>query len=93
MTITRDTLEPADPRTPPPDCRLLGDHEPAQAGDMAYIGSIAGAWRPVRPRMNIVGATMDELSDGARVLALARPCRRGPDGRSDSTCPKKGGAA
>lgn len=71
---------PADPLTPPPGCRLLGDNEPAQAGDMAYIGSIGGRWRPVRQRMGIIGATMDELSDGARVLALARPCRCGPDG-------------
>ena len=79
--IERD--EPADPRTPPPGCRLLGDYEPAQAGDMAYIGAIAGRWRKVRPRMGIIGATMDELSDGARVLALARPCRCGPDGCTD----------
>ena len=54
-------------------CRLLGDYEPARAGDMAYIGAIAGRWRKVKPRMGIIGATMDELSDGARVLALARP--------------------
>ena len=80
-----ELAEPADPRTPPPGCRLLGDHEPAQAGDMAYIGAIGGRWRRVRPRMGIIGATMDELSDGARVLALARPCRCGPDSRSDST--------
>ena len=79
--IERD--EPADPRTPPPGCRLLGDYEPAQAGDMAYIGAIAGRWRKVRPRMGIIGATMDELSDGARVLALARPCRCGPEGCPD----------
>ena len=79
--IERD--EPADPRTPPPGCRLLGDYEPAQAGDMAYIGAIAGRWRKVRPRMGIIGATMDELSDGARVLALARPCRRSPEGCPD----------
>lgn len=70
-----ELAEPADPRTPPPGCRLLGDHEPAQSGDMAYIGAIGGRWRRVRPRMGIIGATMDELSDGARVLALARPCR------------------
>lgn len=84
-----ELAEPADPRTPPPGCRLLGDYEPAQAGDMAYIGAIGGRWRRVRPRMGIIGATMDELSDGARVLALARPCRCGPDSRSDSTsCPR-----
>lgn len=70
-----ESPRPADPRTPPPGCRLLGDYEPAQAGDMAYIGAIGGRWRRVRPRMGIIGATMDELSDGARVLALARPCR------------------
>ena len=70
-----ELAEPADPRTPPPGCRLLGDYEPARAGDMAYIGAIGGRWRRVRPRMGIIGATMDELSDGARVLALARPCR------------------
>lgn len=74
-----ERAEPADPRTPPPGCRLLGDYEPAQAGDMAYTGAIAGRWRRVRPRMGIIGATMDELSDGARVLALARPCRCGPE--------------
>ena len=69
-----ERAEPEDPRTPPPGCRLLGDYEPARAGDMAYIGAIGGRWRRVRPRMGIIGATMDELSDGARVLALARPC-------------------
>ena len=84
---TPELAEPADPRTPPPGCRLLGDYEPARAGDMAYIGAIAGRWRRVKPRMGIIGATMDELSDGARVLALARPCRCTPD-----DCPK-GGAA
>lgn len=84
-----ELAEPADPRTPPPGCRLLGDYEPAQAGDMAYIGAIGGRWRPVRPRMGIIGATMDELSDGARVLALARPCRCGPDGCADRvSCPR-----
>ena len=88
-----ERAEPADPRTPPPGCRLLGDYEPAQAGDMAYIGAIAGRWRRVKPRMGIIGATMDELSDGARVLALARPCRCGPDGCSDSVACPKGGAA
>ena len=76
--IERDAAraEPADPLTPPPGCRLLGDYEPARAGDMAYIGAIAGRWRRVKPRMGVIGATMDELSDGARVLALARPCCR-----------------
>ena len=54
-----ELAEPADPRTPPPGCRLLGDYEPAQAGDMAYIGAIGGRWRRVRPRMGIIGATMD----------------------------------
>ena len=90
-TAAPDRAEPSDPRTPPPGCRLLGDYEPAQAGDMAYIGGIGGRWRTVRPRMGIIGATMDELSDGARVLALARPlpCRCGPD---SVACPK-GGAA
>ena len=84
-----DAIEPEDPRTPPPGCRLLGDYEPAQAGDMAYIGAIAGRWRRVKPRMGIIGATMDELSDGARVLALARPCRRGPEGCLDRvSCPR-----
>ena len=84
-----ELAEPEDPRTPPPGCRLLGDYEPAQAGDMAYIGVIGGRWRRVRPRIGIIGATMDELSDGARVLALARPCRCGPDGCSDRvSCPR-----
>ena len=80
-----ERAEPADPRTPPPGCRLLGDYEPAQAGDMAYIGAIAGRWRKVRPRMGIIGATMDELSDGARVLALARP-----DGCTDRVSAEEG---
>lgn len=83
LAAAPERAEPADPLTPPPGCRLLGDYEPAQAGDMAYIGAIAGRWRKVRPRMGIIGATMDELSDGARVLALARPCRRGPEGCPD----------
>lgn len=84
-----ESPRPADPRTPPPGCRLLGDYEPAQAGDMAYIGSIGGRWRPVRPRMGIIGATMDELSDSARVLALARHCRCGPGGCADRvSCPR-----
>lgn len=88
--LADETPMPADPLTPPPGYRLLGDNEPAQAGDMAYIGSIGGRWRQVRPRMGIVGATMDELSDGARVLALARPCRCGHDGCGDSTSCHRG---
>ena len=87
--LADESPRPADPRTPPPGCRLLGDYEPAQAGDMAYIGAIGGRWRRVRPRMGIIGATMDELSDSARVLALARPCRCGPDGCADRvSCPR-----
>ena len=90
LAAAPERAEPADPRTPPPGCRLLGDYEPAQAGDMAYIGAIGGRWRRVKPRMGIIGATMDELSDGGRVLALARPCRRGPEGCPDRVSRPRG---
>jgi hypothetical protein len=50
----------------------MGDGEPAQVGDMAYIGFIGGRWVPVRRGQNIAGATLDELLDATSVLALAR---------------------
>ena len=44
----------------------------AQVGDMAYIGHIAGRWKPVRRGMNIVGADADELWYNG-VMAIAKP--------------------
>jgi hypothetical protein len=67
---TEDAQHYAD--RPPPGFYLLDDAEPAEVGDMAYIGGIGGEWVRVRQGMNIAGATLDELLGWGSVISLAR---------------------
>ena len=63
---------------PPAGYELLDDETPAAEGDVAYIGNIGGQWVRVRPRQNIIGATLDELWGSSSVIALARQVKANP---------------